>query len=54
MTPTKQNPENLATPGKPMSKKKFAAIIKEAEEGSFMTEKEFNDRFDKWILERKK
>jgi hypothetical protein len=46
--------ENLATLGKPMSQKKFASIIKEAEEGEFMTEKEFNDRFEKWRLERKK
>lgn len=46
--------ENLATPGKPMSQKKFASMIKEAEEGEFMTEKEFNDRFEKWRLERKK
>ena len=48
------NSENLATPGKPMSQKKFASLIKEAEEGEFLTEKEFLDRFEKWRLERKK
>ncbi len=54
MKTLKDKPENLATPGKPMSQKKFASMIKEAEEGEFMTEKEFNDRFEKWRLERKK
>jgi hypothetical protein len=46
--------ENLATPGKPMSQKKFVSMIKEAEEGEFMTIEEFKERFDKWRLERKK
>jgi hypothetical protein len=46
--------ENLATPGKPMSQKKFASLIKEAEEGEFMTVEEFKERFDKWRAERKK
>jgi hypothetical protein len=54
MKTTQKNPENLATPGKPMLEKKFTALIKEAEQGEFMTEKEFNDKFDKWLLERKK
>lgn len=45
---------NLATPGKPMSQKKFASMIKEAEEGEFMTVEEFKERFDKWRAERKK
>jgi len=48
MTPTKQKPENLATPGKPMSQKKFAAMIKEAEDGKFYTLEEFKQRFDAW------
>jgi hypothetical protein len=29
-------------------------MVKEAEEGKFMTEKQFNDKFDKWLLQRKK
>jgi hypothetical protein len=49
-----ENSKNLATPGKPMSQKKFTSIIKEAEEGTFLNEKEFLDRFEKWRQERKK
>ncbi len=48
MTPTKQKPENLATPGKPMSQKKFAAMIKEAEDGKFYTLEESKKHFDEW------
>jgi hypothetical protein len=54
MKTKKENSENYAIPGKPMSQKKFASMIKEAEEGAFMTEKEFVDRFEKWRLEKKK
>jgi hypothetical protein len=54
MKTKKDNSENFALPGKPMSQKKFASMIKEAEEGEFMTEKEFVHRFEKWRLERKK
>jgi hypothetical protein len=54
MKSLKDKSENLATPGKPMSQKKFTSMIKEAEAGEFLTEKEFNDRFEKWRLERKK
>jgi len=32
-----ENANNLATPGKPMSQKKLASLIKEAEEGVFYT-----------------
>lgn len=46
--------KNLATPGKPMSQDEFSSLIKEAEEGEFMTCKEFEERFNKWRLERKK
>ncbi len=46
--------KNLATPGKPMSQEDFVSLIKEAEEGAFMTEKEFDEKFEKWRLERKK
>lgn len=46
--------KNLATPGKPMSQEDFVSLIKEAEEGEFMTAEEFKKRFDKWRLERKK
>jgi len=49
-----ENSDNLATPGKPMSQEKFKSLIKEAEEGEFLTEKEFLNRFEKWRLERKK
>jgi hypothetical protein len=52
---TKNNNENnLATPGKPMSQKKFAALIKEAEEGEFHTLEEFKTKFEQWRLQRKK
>lgn len=49
-----ENSNNLATPGKPMSQKKFASLIKEAEEGEFLTLDEFKIRFDQWRLQRKK
>ena len=52
MKTKKDNSDNLATPGKPMSQKKFASMIKEAEEGEFISEKEFVTRFEKWRLER--
>ena len=50
----KDKSDNLATPGKPMSQKKFSALIKEAEEGEFLTENEFRTRFEEWRLNRKK
>ncbi|WP_339887430.1 hypothetical protein [uncultured Flavobacterium sp.] len=46
--------KNLATPGKPMSQEDFVSLIKEAEEGEFLTEKEFDKRFEEWKLKRKK
>lgn len=46
--------KNLATPGKPMSQDEFVSLIKEAEEGEFMSISEFKERFDKWRAERKK
>ena len=49
-----ENSNNLATPGKPMSQKKLASLIKEAEEGEFLSLDEFKIRFDKWRLQRKK
>ena len=39
---------NLATPGKPMSQKQFASLIKEAEEREFYTLEEFKIKFDQW------
>lgn len=48
------NANNLATPGKPMSQKKFASLIKEAEEGEFYTLEEFKTKFEQWRLQRKK
>lgn len=38
--------KNYATPGKPMTKKEFLSFIKEAEEGPFMTEKEFRKKLN--------
>ncbi|WP_395061402.1 hypothetical protein [Flavobacterium sp.] len=46
--------KNLATPGKPMSQEDFVSLIKEAEKGEFMTEKEFDQKFNEWRLQRKK
>ena len=46
--------ENLATPGKPMTQKKFSALIKEAENGGFMEDGEFVNKFEQWRLLRKK
>lgn len=46
--------KNLATPGKPMSQDEFVSLIKEAEEGAFLTEKEFDKKFEEWRLQRKK
>lgn len=46
--------KNLATPGKPMSQEDFVSLIKEAEEGEFMSIQEFKAKFDKWRAERKK
>ncbi len=49
-----ENANNLATPGKPMSQKKLASLIKEAEEGEFLTVEDFKIRFNTWRLQRKK
>ncbi|WGK95011.1 MULTISPECIES: hypothetical protein [Flavobacterium] len=49
-----KKPKNLATPGKPMSQDEFISLIKEAEEGEFMSEKEFDERFKEWRLKKKK
>jgi len=43
-----ENPKNLATPGKPMSQKKFTSMIKEAEEGMFYTLEESRKHFEEW------
>lgn len=53
MKTIKNKTENFAIPGKPMSQKKFSSIIKQAEEGNFMTLEEFKTRFDQWRIERK-
>jgi hypothetical protein len=39
---------NLATPGKPMSQKKFESLIKEAEDGEFYTLEESKKHFEEW------
>ena len=54
MKTSNKKTKNLATPGKPMSQDEFVSLIKEAEDGEFMTVKEFKERFDKWRAERKK
>ena len=54
MKTANKKPKNLATPGKPMSQEDFVSLIKEAEEGEFMSVQEFKERFNKWRLERKK
>jgi hypothetical protein len=46
--------KNLAIPGKSMSQKAFSDLIKEAEDGPFLTEKEFEKKFEEWRLNRKK
>ena len=45
---------NLAIPGKPMTKEEFVSLIKEAEEGEFMSLDEFDKRFEEWRASRKK
>lgn len=49
-----ENPNNLATPDKPMSQKKFASLIKDAEEAEFYTLEDFKTKFEQWRLQRKK
>ena len=41
-----ENSNNLATPGKPMSQKKFDSLIEEAEEGIFYTLEESKKHFE--------
>jgi hypothetical protein len=48
MKTKKENPENFAIPGKPMSQKKFASLIKEAEKGEFHTLEESKKNFEAW------
>ena len=48
MKTKKENPENFAIPGKPMSQKKFASLIKEAEKGEFHTLAESKKNFEAW------
>ncbi|MGL2962375.1 hypothetical protein ACSVH2_00985 [Flavobacterium sp. RSB2_4_14] len=54
MKTSNKKSKNLATPGKPMSQDEFVALIKEAEESEFLSEKEFEKRFNEWRLQRKK
>jgi hypothetical protein len=54
MKTSNKKTKNLATPGKPMSQDEFVSLIKEAEEGTFLTEKEFDKKFEEWRLQRKK
>jgi hypothetical protein len=48
MKTKKDNSENFALPGKPMSQKKLASMIKEAEEGEFYTLEESRKHFEEW------
>lgn len=54
MKTDKKKAKNLATPGKPMSQDAFLSMIKEAEEGVFLTLEESKEQFNKWRAERKK
>ncbi len=54
MKTTPKKSKNLAIPGKPMSEEEFVSLIKEAENGTFMNEKEFDKKFHEWRLNRKK
>ncbi|HOD10233.1 MAG TPA: hypothetical protein PKH91_05775 [Flavobacterium sp.] len=54
MKTSNKKSKNLATPGKPMSQDEFVSLIKEAEEGEFMTLEEFEKRFNNWRENRKK
>ncbi|MDR6966611.1 hypothetical protein J2X31_000609 [Flavobacterium arsenatis] len=54
MKTSNKKEKNRATPGKPMPQEEFVSMIKEAEEGEFMTVEEFKERFNKWRAERKK
>lgn len=54
MKTKKDNSNNLATPGKPMSQKKFTSLIKEAEEGIFYTDLQFREKFQIWKQTLKK
>ena len=45
--------KNLAKPGKPLSQEAFLDLIKEAENGAFYTDEEFQQRFEAWRLSRK-
>ena len=54
MKTSKIKPKNLATPGKPMTQEAFLSLIKEAENGEFLSENEFDTKFNEWRLKRKK
>lgn len=54
MKTTEKKNKNLAIPGKPMSQKGFVNLIKEAENGPFLSVEESKEKFEKWKSERKK
>lgn len=54
MKTSKDTSKNLATPGKPMPHVEFISLIKEAEQGEFLSEIEFDKKFEEWRLKRKK
>ena len=53
MKTSNKKSKNLATPGKPMSQEDFSLLIKEAEEGEFISLNEFERRFNEWRINRK-
>uniref|UniRef100_UPI00404954EA hypothetical protein n=1 Tax=Flavobacterium sp. TaxID=239 RepID=UPI00404954EA len=53
MNTSNKKEKNLAKPGKPMSQEAFLGLIKEAENGEFYTDQEFQQRFETWRLNRK-
>ena len=50
----KTEERNFAMPGEPMTQAEFEAHIKEAENGPFMSAKEYKDKFETWKKELKK
>lgn len=54
MKSRKNNSNNLVISGKSISQKKFTSMIKEAEEGEFLSIEEFKTCFEAWRSQRKK
>ena len=52
MSKEDKKPKNFAIPGKSISKEEFVFLIKEAEQGEFMSLDEFDQKFNEWKLNR--